>query len=75
MMAAPLTALVRKKMPLERRTIQSVGAPVRRISQPPIANPPIPPPGRRAPEAIDVHASARPSGAATRSKNSRKSTT
>jgi hypothetical protein len=74
-MAALLTALVRKKRPLERRTIQEVGAPVRRISQPPIANPPTPPPGRRAPAAIEVHASARASGAAIRSKNTRKTTT
>jgi hypothetical protein len=75
MTAALLTAVVRKNRPLERRTIHDVGAPVRWISQPPIASPPTPPPGSSAPDAIDVHASGRLSRAGTRSKNSRKITT
>src|SRR5262249_25877975 len=73
--AALLTAVVRKKRPLERLTIHEVDAPVRWINQPPTARPPTPPPGSRAPDAIDVHASGRPSRAGTRSKNSRNSTT
>ena len=55
---AALTALVRKNNPPERWAIQRVGAPVRWISLPTMASPPVPPPGRSAPEASSVHARA-----------------
>lgn len=75
MTAALLTAVVRKNSELDRRMIQSVRWPVRLISQPPIASPPTPPPGSRAPEDISVHANARASRAGIRSNDSRKITT
>ena len=55
--------------------IQLAGTPVVRITQPPIARPPTPPPGSSTPDAIDVHASERASRARSRSKNSRKTAT
>ncbi len=73
--AALETAAPRKNKPADRRTIHRPGAPVSAASQPPIASPPAPPPGRSAPDPCAVHARIRASRASRASKNSRNTTT
>lgn len=48
--ASKLTALVRRKSPLERRTICLLGKPAWHTSHPTAASEPMPPPGRSSPE-------------------------